>query len=216
VYRKTFAIQPDNLVFQKDENIKVPGWLRGKNYTDVTSAYTDVCDVTVTFDKAVPDSVPFAYLSVFNAGEWRAIHWGKIEDNQAIFTDMGKDIVYLPMFYLNEELEPAGDPFILEKNNSQRVLHADPEQQATLTLVSTTSKTIEHASEGIMKSFLTPGQEYELFYWDDGWQSVGKKTAGKKPLKFKAPSGALYWMVATGSDKDERIFTYENGLQVWW
>ncbi len=216
VYRKTFAEQPDNLVFQKPENVKVPPWLRGKNYIDVTSAYTDVCDVTVNFDEPVPDSVPFAYLSVFNAGEWRAIHWGKIENNQATFTDMGKDIAYLPVFYLNEELVPAGEPFILQKDNSRKILHADPEHQVTLTVISTTSKTIEHASEGIKKSFLSPNQEYELFYWDNGWQSVGKKTAGKKPLKFKAPAGALYWMVAAGSDKDERIFTYENGTQVWW
>ena len=66
-------------------------------------------------------------------------------------------------------------------------------------------------------SRLVSGQEYELFYWSDGWQSAGKKTAGHEPLVFDSvPQGCLYWLVATGSDKEERIFTYDNGEQVWW
>jgi len=86
-----------------------------------------------------------------------------------------------------------------------------------LAIVSTTSRTQEASTEAVAVSFLAPGTAYELFYWDGSWQSLGQSTAGEDPLEFLAPSGALYWLVATDSKREEeRIFTYEDGLQVWW
>ena len=70
---------------------------------------------------------------------------------------------------------------------------------------------------GIARTFLRPGETYELSFWRDGWQSLGTATAGEKPLEFdRVPSGTLYWLVAEGSDREERIFTMEDGRQVWW
>jgi hypothetical protein len=84
-------------------------------------------------------------------------------------------------------------------------------------LTSTTKRTQEISTDGIAKTYLTAGQTYELFYWKDGWLSLGKAVAGEKPVKFdNVPQGALYWLVAEGSDKEERIFTIEGGKQVWW
>ncbi|MEA3446488.1 MAG: transglutaminase-like domain-containing protein, partial [Bacteroidota bacterium] len=112
-YRKMFSEQKQNLYFQKRKQEKMPRWLAGKNYKDVTTDYVDVCDVAVTFDKEIPDSVDIAYLCVFNSGEWKPIHWGKIENSTTTFTDMGVGIAYLPALYLNEEIVPYGVPFIL-------------------------------------------------------------------------------------------------------
>jgi len=52
----------------------------------------------------------------------------------------------------------------------------------------------------------------------DGWQLLGKSVAGDKPLVFEGiPVGCLYWLVAEDSDQEEeRIFTLEDGRQVWW
>ncbi|RKX26415.1 MAG: hypothetical protein DRP47_08215 [Candidatus Zixiibacteriota bacterium] len=217
VYRKAFGQQADNLVFIKDSAQKVPRWLGGKSYKDVTSAYVTVSDVTMRFAEPVPDSIPFAYLSVFNSGKWRAIHWGKIVDNAALFSDMGTGVAYLPMFYLNEELTPAGSPFILEDDGSIRELTAFPEKETTLKLISETNPTIEGSATNIEKSALKPGKEYELFYWnEDCWQSVGKTVAGEEPMEITAPSGALYRLIVSGSRDDERIFTWDDGQQIWW
>ncbi|MEW5995314.1 MAG: transglutaminase domain-containing protein, partial [Candidatus Zixiibacteriota bacterium] len=61
------------------------------------------------------------------------------------------------------------------------------------------------------------GQEYELFYWSDGWQLHATVTAGAEPLVVPdLPSGGLYWLVAKGSNKEERIFTVEDGAQIFW
>lgn len=66
---------------------------------------------------------------------------------------------------------------------------------------------------GIRKSNL-----YELFYMDSGkWISAGKKTASRDDaIIFRSvPSGAVYWLRNHTRGKEEHIFTYENGRQVW-
>lgn len=217
VYRKMFAKQKDNLAFQKQEQEKVPPWLAGKSYIDVTADYTDVCAVTITFTEPVADSLHYAYLCVFNWGEWKAIHWGKIEGQRAVFTDMGKDVAYLPMFYTNEELVPAASPFILDKDSRTTELVGREGRETTVSLPATSRPSGKSTGEAPEKSLLTSEKEYELFYWKDGWESLGKAVASERPLEFgNVPVGFLYWLVAADSRQEERIFTIENGVQVWW
>jgi len=216
VYRKMFADQPDNLIFLDRKQEKVPGWLAGRSYIDVTADYEDVCEITVALADA-PDSVDIAYLCVFNSGEWKPIHWARIKDNTATFTDMGKDIAYIPALYLNEEVVPVGEPFILQTDCNQRPLSADTSRVRSINLISTTRRKQEISTDGVSTSFLDKGQTYELFYMTDTWVSIGKAVAGDGPLVFDSvPSDGLYWLVADGSDKEERIFTVEDGKQVWW
>jgi hypothetical protein len=62
------------------------------------------------------------------------------------------------------------------------------------------------------------GDEYELFYWSDkGWTSLGRQKAKDISLKFTGvPDNALLWLHDKTGGIEERIFTYENGKQVWW
>ncbi len=217
VYRKTFGKQKENLIFQKRKQEKVPRWLAGRSYADVTADYVDACDVTIGFEQEIPDSVDIAYLCVFNSGEWQPIHWGRIEAGKAVFTDMGRDIAYLPALYLDEKIVPWGRPFILDPDGHERELRPEDNLPTTLTLTSTTKRKQEISTDGVARAYFNSGKEYELFYFDDGWQSSGKSTAEDKPLNFEnVPTGSLYWLVEIDSDKEERIFTIEDGLQVWW
>lgn len=65
---------------------------------------------------------------------------------------------------------------------------------------------------------VTPGKNYELFYWNDRWVSLGKRNATSHRLEFDmAPSGTIYWLhCADCNSTEERPFTYEEGNQVWW
>ena len=218
VYRKTFDKQKENLAFQEKKQKEVPGWLAGKSYKDVTKDYEEVCDVTVSFKKEIPDSVDIAYLCVFNDGEWQPIHWGRIENKISVFTDMGKEIAYLPALYLNSKVVPYSEPFILRSDCSIREIQGDGKTTTSLSLTSTTARKQEASTDGIAKTFLTPGKEYELFYWKDGWQKSGSLIATDRPLIFEnVPAGCLYWLVPKDSNKEEeRIFTVEDGKQIWW
>ena len=68
-------------------------------------------------------------------------------------------------------------------------------------------------------NFIKEGEEYELFYWENyQWNSLGKQTGtSKQYLEYpNTPTNALFWLRNLTKGKEERIFTYENGQQVWW
>ena len=62
------------------------------------------------------------------------------------------------------------------------------------------------------------GNEYELFFWQQGkWQSLGRQTGKDIYLEYEnCPSNALFLLRNLTKGKEERIFTYEDGRQVWW
>lgn len=60
------------------------------------------------------------------------------------------------------------------------------------------------------------GDTYELFYWDNTWISLGRKIADSQTLSYQAPKGALLWLRNLSGGKEERPFTYEDNMQVWW
>jgi len=63
------------------------------------------------------------------------------------------------------------------------------------------------------------GDDYELFYWgtEGKWRSAGRMTASSYALDFRGvPSGGLYLLHDHTRGKEERLFTYEQGRQVWW
>lgn len=68
------------------------------------------------------------------------------------------------------------------------------------------------------KNNIYPGLEYELFYWDKKWNSLGKKIATDYELTFDSiPSKSLLLLKCHSEGKEERIFTLDNeGQQVWW
>ncbi len=216
-YRKTYSQQRGNLAFLKAEHEQTPAWLSGKYYRDVTAAYGPVADVSLELPEAPPDSVSFAYLCVFNSGHWEAIEWGRLERQGATFRDMGTGIAYLPAYYAGKQALPAGPAFILEDGGHVRPLVADAGHPQRLRLIASICAVTVSDTDGVRKTALEPGRPYELFYWQGEWKSAGRLTARDEPLVFEGvPSGGLYWLVAEGSRRDERIFTYEQNAQVWW
>ena len=62
------------------------------------------------------------------------------------------------------------------------------------------------------------GDYYQLQMYNNGhWETLAFITAKDTKLVFKnMPSGGLYLLRDRTKGKEERIFTYENGKQVWW
>lgn len=66
---------------------------------------------------------------------------------------------------------------------------------------------------------IAKGQTYELVYWEnDQWISAGVQIAmeDNRLVYRNIPSSTLYLLHNLTKGKEERIFTYENGKQVWW
>ncbi len=206
VYRKTFANQPSNLAYHARRGETLPPWLDRPDYADVTNQYLPTSDVRIHIARS---KAAHAYLCVFNDGEWRPIHWATVSsDGDAVFTDMGRDILYLPVTYHRSGIKPVGPPFVLTTSGN---VVASAAQDALPIRV-----TVGATSRGTGEYRLKTGAEYELYVWRDGWRAVGKQTAAGKPLTFDSvPSGALYWLVETGSRREERPFVLEDGKPVW-
>jgi hypothetical protein len=63
------------------------------------------------------------------------------------------------------------------------------------------------------------GDEYELFYMDkSGWKSLGRQVGTESAMLTydNCPTTALFLLHNHTRGKEERIFTYENGKQIWW
>ena len=62
------------------------------------------------------------------------------------------------------------------------------------------------------------GDLYALCYWDNcQWNEVERKVATGDSLIIKnVPAGGLYILHDLTKGKEERLFTYENGKQIWW
>ena len=221
VYRKTFALQPESLAALLKDNEKAPKYINRNGIVDVTREYVPVSDVELELDRDIPDNQRFAYICVFNTGEWKAIHWSFIKEGRKVkFTDMGNDIAYLPAYFVDGEIIPAGKQFILTSEGKVKYNQPDLNKRITLNLISTTKRVTKETTDHAEEVFLKAGETFELFYWDGKWISLGIQKATGKPLKFtNVPSGATYWLVNTIPTKDrpERIFTLdENGKQIWW
>ncbi|TZF82288.1 transglutaminase domain-containing protein [Pedobacter sp. BS3] len=67
-------------------------------------------------------------------------------------------------------------------------------------------------------NFIIIGDKYELKMWNgNNWISLGTQIAHDQQLKyFNIPSNTLLLLHDMDRGHEERIFTYENGKQVWW
>lgn len=62
-----------------------------------------------------------------------------------------------------------------------------------------------------------PGDTYTLYYWDGRWREIGTKTAYAHEITFDGvPENALLLLSDRTKGKEERIFTYKDGEQIWW
>lgn len=66
-------------------------------------------------------------------------------------------------------------------------------------------------------NFIREGELYELLYWQKGWRSLGKQRGkrAKQAVTFKAPANALLRLHNLSKGKEERVFVYKNGEQIW-
>ena len=135
IFRQTFAKQPETPSMQHEKEEYLPYIFRNNCIKDVTDLYLDCMDITVSLTQPPPEKQKFVYLCNFNNRYWIPVHWGKIKSKNVVFTKMGKDIAYLPVYYDKiNDVTPAADPFILTKEGEIKNLIPDHSETQTLIL----------------------------------------------------------------------------------
>jgi hypothetical protein len=206
VFRRTFASNKKSLYVVSKEAEAIPELFENPNFRDVTDWYVPTSSVAIETDE---EKNRFAYLCVFDNRRWVPVHWGEIRSGGVSFDKMGRGVAYMPATYSRGKMLPISNPVILTKKGEVVELRPNLRRKIPLSL------SRKYPDDETNK--IKPGDRYELFYWNRGWVSLGKKTASGEAVNYAAvPSNALYWLRDLTEGKQERIFTYENGTQVWW
>lgn len=66
-------------------------------------------------------------------------------------------------------------------------------------------------------NYVWPGDCYELFYQDgiNEWQSLGMQVADGRELRYSIPQNALLWLRNRTKGREEQVFVYRDGKQVF-
>lgn len=75
-----------------------------------------------------------AYLMSMGKEASSIVGWGKVMDGQMIFKDVGKKILYLPVYYTHGRCVPAGYPFRLDDDGKLCVFKPDMKNKQRLTV----------------------------------------------------------------------------------
>ena len=67
----------------------------------------------------------YVYLSVFNDQKWSIVHWARKKGTKARFTKLGRDIVYLPVYFIQGLTIPAGNAFLLDHKGLKTDIQPD-------------------------------------------------------------------------------------------
>lgn len=66
------------------------------------------------------------------------------------------------------------------------------------------------------KNGIYAGMHYELFYWDNDWNSLGVEVATGDSIIFDGvPENAVFWLRNLDEGNEEWIFTMKDGKQFW-
>lgn len=117
VYRKTFSINENSLFLIKEKSETIPTLFSTPYITDVTDHYCSTLDINIPLFDSI-DQKKRPYLAVFDNQNWFPVDWGYKNKAQAIFKNMGLDVLYLPVYYSQAGIEPAGYPFIIYNDSS--------------------------------------------------------------------------------------------------
>ena len=207
VIRTTYSRQK-NVAAEHADTAHIPdGFMRLKNYKDVTGEYWVTQDVRARLFAVKGAQPRLAFATVWNYFQWRPVWWGKVDGNATVFSNMTKGAVYLPTYYLNGKLMPAGWPIVAGYENMQ-VLEPDTVHTRTV-----------YIKEQNPYLLFRTGKKYTLFWWSGKWTRAGMRVASAdtKQLEYPGvPLNALLLLVPEYSQKKERPFIVSpSGERSW-
>jgi hypothetical protein len=116
VYRRTYAIQQDIAQIPFDDR---PPLMKSDNLRDVSLMYGDFHDACVPLHVAPPDTTGRVYLAVLDKATGRNIvARGTIEAGHGVFPALGHNIGYFPVYYVDNDATPAGEPFMVDEQGN--------------------------------------------------------------------------------------------------
>lgn len=117
VYRINYEIQENSLSLQVKEAI--PDFFKNPGVEDITDKYIACKDIEVPLWES-KHKKEYVYLCCYEADSWIPVCWSLPQKKQANFQKVGVNVLYLPAYYDNGVIIPAGDAFVLTTNGEMK------------------------------------------------------------------------------------------------
>jgi hypothetical protein len=222
VYRRTFSSQSDSWAARVPGTEPLPVWLADARMRDVTAEYVPVASITVPLRPSSRRSV-LAYACVFDGRNWTPIAAGRVSDEGAFvrFTDLGREVAYLPAWYDEQGLHPAGPPFLLGADGMPRVLNGIGFETPGQWVRSDRFAPAQPAERGVAAEqarLLAAPEGYRLLLWqDDAWVEHQRGSVRDGQSWWELPPRRLALLQAIdGWQEPARPWTEQFGQLIWW
>ncbi len=202
VFRRSFEINQSGLWNQVEDPQSIPPFFQLRNILDVTSEYTSVYDVSIPLTFSGLNN-KLVFICIYNKGIWIPIHWAKVKNGKAIFTNMGDDVLYVIGKFNAGEINPIFTPFVFDKN--QEIFYLDSPDTIKHTI---TFKYI--AGIGSLKN----NPKHKLYNWlGNNWHFVQEVNAeNDSALTIKNLTEFTLYKFEDSS----RPFTIAKNKVLWW
>ncbi|PWS31784.1 hypothetical protein [Pedobacter paludis] len=153
-------------------------YLMNNHWIDVTSSYNQVGDINYKIKEFYPDG--YAYICVFNYGNWAPVFWGKKNKDEVVFKNMGTDIFYRIAIPFAGQMKFVSEPFLFTRDKKIKFYHNNKQTYPKLNLYKVNTGTA---------SFVEIDGIYTLSYWDEtnNWRIVATKKAQALSIDLNSP-----------------------------
>ncbi|MAW61894.1 MAG: hypothetical protein CMJ94_13840 [Planctomycetes bacterium] len=222
VYRRTFAAQAEAWASRVPGDEPMPAWLADARMRDVTSTYTETQSIGVALRPHTRRSV-LAFACVFDGQNWTPVAAGQVSDEGSYvrFEDLGVGVAYLPAWYSEEGMTPAGPPFVLQSQGRVRVLDGigfeTPGALLELDRIAP-----QQPAEGVLPATAAVQVEtdhsYVLCAWQDGgWMPLDARAGRDGQLCWEVPPRRLILVQPMGDwEVQARPWTPGLAQLLWW
>lgn len=142
IYRRTFSIQDC-----PREIIAVSPVFKDVFNRDVTDEYLTTSDVSLSLPETFSSGMT-GYLTVFHQQQWTPVTWGKVSGQHIIFQKMGREVVYLPVYYKNELMRHWGYPFLIDDKGKKHTFIPDKKNLHNLRLSRKYPRSMQNVQTG--------------------------------------------------------------------
>lgn len=127
VYRRSFSKQRLHFNSSGPNEGNLPEYFSNDRLIDVTNEYVECTKVVIDTknSKQMSTDEKNLFLCVFDNNNWRPIAKAKIKNHKAIFSAVGKNIVYLPAYFKDGSIIPAGNPIIITLNDQMLPIYSN-------------------------------------------------------------------------------------------
>ncbi|EEC94350.1 hypothetical protein PRABACTJOHN_04291 [Parabacteroides johnsonii DSM 18315] len=189
VYRINYEIQQNCLALRAKEEI--PDFFRNPGIEDITDKYIVCKDIEVPlWDNK--HKKEYVYLCCYDDNNWIPVCWSIPRKKQALFTKVGVNMLYLPAYYENGAIIPAGNAFILKENGELKCFSEEADKkEISATFYSKTPYRLHTA----LQAAGTVGTRFSVCNKKDLSDSLNVYTIEKLPFyedSFKIPTNKKY------------------------